>query len=207
MTALVAIGAALALIFGACLTEAPPSALKSLIKTGATGALALAGVVAGAPAPVIAGLALGALGDLLLSRPSQRAFLGGMAAFAVGHLAYLAAFRPLIGDGLPPALALGAGLVLFASGRVWLWRHCGALALPVIGYSAIISLMLAFAMMLGPGYRLVRIGALMFTLSDLLLALRLFRATTPQVRHILSMSLWPLYWAGQLLILRGFLLA
>lgn len=207
MTALVLIGAALALIYGARLTEAPPSAMKSLIKTGATAALALAAVAGAAPAPIIAGLALGALGDLLLSRPSPRAFLGGMAAFAAGHLAYLAAFWPLTGGGLPPAPALGAGLALFASGRIWLWPHCGALTLPVIGYSAIIALMLAMAMMLGPGYRLVAIGALMFTLSDILLALRLFRATTPRVRRILSVFLWPLYWAGQFVILWGFLAA
>lgn len=205
MTALLAIGAVLALIYGARLTEAAPSALKSLTKTGATAALALAGMLGGATPAITLGLALGALGDLLLSRPSTRAFLGGMAAFALGHLAYVLAFWPLIGAGLHPALALGIGLALFVSGRCWLWPHCGALRLPVIAYSAIIAVMLAFALMLRPEYPLARIGALVFVLSDILLALRLFRATDPQTRHILSIFLWPLYWTGQFLILWAFL--
>lgn len=204
MIALVLIGAALALIYGTRLTEAPPSILKSLIKTGATAALAAAGVVAGVPAVIIAGLVFGALGDLMLTRPAPRAFLAGMAAFAAGHLAYLVAFWPLIGDGLPPALALTVGLALFASGRFWLWRHAGALRLPVLGYSLIISLMLAGALMLGPAHRLAQIGALIFILSDILLALRLFRATTLPIQRILSIFLWPLYWAAQFLMLWGF---
>lgn len=205
MTALLAIGAALALIYGARLTEAAPSALKSLTKTGATAALALAGILGGAAPAITLGLALGALGDLLLSRPSNHAFLGGMAAFALGHLAYVLAFWPLIGAGLHPALALGIMLALFASGPIWLWPHCGALRLAVIAYSAIIAVMLALALMLGRDHAMARIGALVFVLSDVLLALRLFRASDPQTRQILSFFLWPLYWVGQLLILCAFL--
>ena len=63
----------------------------SLAKAGSVGMLA---VIAGMVGlwPMALGLALGALGDFALSRRGQAAFLAGMAAFALGHLAYAAAF-------------------------------------------------------------------------------------------------------------------
>ena len=86
--ALIALGAGLALIYqlrGAGAEH--PGPLASAAKTGATAALALAGLAAGAPWAVVLGLVLGALGDFFLTRRAETAFLAGMAAFAAGHLA------------------------------------------------------------------------------------------------------------------------
>lgn len=198
----------LALIYGLWLTESPPSALRSTIKTGATALLALAGWQAGTPGLIVAGLALGALGDLLLSRPSQSAFLAGMAAFALGHLAYIAAFLPLIAaEPMQIAAATGLAALLLLSCRFWLWPHAQGLAGPVAAYSGVIAAMLAAAFMLGPGHLAIQTGAALFTLSDVLLALRLFRTTDAAKRRLLSHLLWPAYWLGQALILSGTLMA
>ena len=62
------------------------------MKTASVALLALAGWMLGAPAWIVAGLALGALGDFALARPGTAAFLAGMAAFALGHLAYAGGF-------------------------------------------------------------------------------------------------------------------
>ena len=64
----------------------------SLIKTVPVALLALAAMLGGAPRAITLGLALGALGDFLLSRPGEATFLAGMGAFAAGHLAYVGGF-------------------------------------------------------------------------------------------------------------------
>ena len=174
----------------------------SLVKTVPVAALALAALWAGAqsavPRAIVIGLALGAAGDFLLSRPGEAAFLAGMGAFAAGHLAYA------IGFGLrrPPVLAaLGLG-VLAVSTEIWLAPHTGALLWPVRGYVLVICLMAAMAA--ARPEPLLRLGAAFFVLSDLLLALALFR-TTGALQTGLSHVLWPAYWLGQALILIGIL--
>ncbi|WP_149142750.1 lysoplasmalogenase [Gemmobacter caeruleus] len=170
----------------------------ALVKTLPVALLALAGLWAGAPRAIIAGLALGGSGDFLLARPGEGAFLAGMAAFAAGHLAYAAGF----GLRRPP-LAVALPLVLLAlSTEVWLAPHTGALLWPVRAYVLVICLMAAMA--LTRPEPLLRAGALFFVLSDLLLALALFRADG-QTALWLSQALWPCYWLGQALILAAFL--
>ena len=201
----IAIGAALAALYGARYAGAAPSAGKSLVKTAATAALAIAAVPLGAPWAVIAGLALGALGDLCLSRPGDRAFLAGMAAFAAGHLAYAAAFL-VAGAGPLPLLPVAVLLLLVLSTEVWLAPQTGALRWPVRGYVVVITLMTlaAFSLPAGEKGSTVAIaGAALFVLSDLLLALETFVIASARSRQVLSRLLWPAYWGGQALILVG----
>ena len=199
--ALTALGGVLAVLYGARFAGAVPSAAKSAVKTGSVAALALGAVAAGAPGLIALGLVLGALGDLFLSRPGTRVFLAGMAAVAAGHLAYAAEF--LVPGAWPPLLPTVALLVLALSTEAWLAPRTGALRWPVRGYVAVITLMALAALTLPEGRGLARAGALLFLLSDLLLALELFVLTEGRAKRIAVPGLWAAYWTGQALILWG----
>lgn len=208
MTGLLAVLAAGAAVwFWAAHAGGPNTAHASLTKTASTAALALAGLAGGAPLWVVAGLTLGAAGDFALSRPGTRWFLAGMGAFAAGHMAYVAGFAGG-GLGVPGPIgvaALGAIVLLVVSTEAWLAPHTGGLRWPVRGYALVIGAMAVAAVLLppGPGQALLRAGAALFLASDLVLALRLFRLHAPAAQLVASRLLWPLYWAGQALILWG----
>jgi uncharacterized membrane protein YhhN len=159
--------------------------------------LALGGLIAGAPAAITAGLALGALGDFALARPGQRAFLAGMAAFGLGHLAYATA---LWTGAAGPWWAVLAVLALAASTELWLAPRLPApLKAPVRAYVGLIALMGVAA--LGQPGAAVRAGAALFLASDAVLAWQKFVAPRPQPAA--ARAVWLLYWSGQALILWG----
>lgn len=157
------------------------------------------------------GLALGALGDLFLALGGVQRFLAGVAAFGLGHLAYAGGFllrsEDLGFDGLSGIeLAVMAGLaVLLLSTEVWLAPRTGDLRQPVRAYVALIGLMGVAAVLLPEhhGQGTLRAGAVLFILSDLMLALQLFVVKDARLRHRLALTLWPAYWAGQALIAVG----
>ena len=140
---------------------------------------------------VFAGLALSAVGDVLLLSEEKRRFLAGLAAFLAAHLAYVGAFARA---GVPSpwtAVALVAAALLVLR---WLWPRLGDMRLPVVAYCAVISLMLWFA--LGVDRPEVRLGAVFFYLSDLFVARNRFVRDDVHNRLIGL----PLYYAGQYLI-------
>jgi uncharacterized membrane protein YhhN len=189
------------------------SARASAVKTASTAGLAVAGLVGGAPAGIVAGLALGSAGDFALSRPGTGWFLAGMAAFAAGHLGYALAFLTGFGALAAPGPAgwavLAAVVVLVGSTELWLAPHTGPLRVPVRLYGGVIGAMAAAAVLLpdGTGQARMQAGAALFLLSDLVLALRLFRLRAVGARLVASRLLWPAYWGGQALILWGALTA
>jgi uncharacterized membrane protein YhhN len=172
---------------------------RSVIKAGSVALLAVGGWSMGAPLLVVLGLGLGAAGDFCLSRPGSRAFLGGMKAFAVGHLAYAAYFWG-IGEAAfgPTNMAVVA---LTASTELWLAPHTGALRWPVRGYVVVIAVMAMAA--IGQSVSLILLGAVLFLLSDVLLALVLFVPRAAPWRVVFAITLWASYWTGQFLILQG----
>lgn len=198
--------AALMLAYGLVWTwRVSPDAshLRSAIKTGSVACLVLWGVAIGGPVLALVGAGFGALGDWFLSRPGERAFLAGMAAFGIGHLAYAAMFLAApggLGDG-PGWVVTLAVVAVGLSTEVWLARHTGALLWPVRAYVALICLMLWAALGLSPGLAVA--GAVLFVVSDLLLAVATFVARRPRPRAALSVALWPVYWSGQAAILAG----
>ncbi|MCB1361851.1 MAG: lysoplasmalogenase [Rhodobacter sp.] len=205
-----AVATLFALVYGFLHAGRPGhSPLASLTKTLSTALVALAGWQAGAPDWVIAGLALGALGDLALSRPGTPAFLAGMAAFALGHLAYAWGFAQGWSQALPLtfwiALVAMAGLGTLVMG--WIAPRAGPLAWPVRGYSLVIGAMAlaASGMPDGTGIGMIQLGVVLFVTSDLILALGLFVARDAAARTLAGQVLWPLYWGGQVLILLGVL--
>ena len=146
---------------------------------------------------LLAGLVLSFLGDALLIGESRQAFLGGLGAFLLAHLAYVAAFA-VQGVNLRWIAAAAvpvAGIAWFVSN--WLAPHTPAeLSLPVQMYTIVISVMVVTAFgTRGKGASvLILAGALMFFLSDLsVAALRLIQTDFPTY-------VWglPLYYAGQL---------
>jgi uncharacterized membrane protein YhhN len=149
---------------------------------------------------VIAGLLLCALGDVLLEW-SPQAFLFGLIAFLLGHVAYIVAFLQDC-RGLYPLRALGAyayGAVVYA--YLLQAGELGGMALPVLIYMLVICTMVwrAAARARAPGIDgrsawIGLIGALLFTLSDTLLALGMFAGERPLGPNAVILT----YWAGQL---------
>lgn len=184
------------------------------VKTASTGLLAV--LLAALPGAgwfwlIPLGLALGALGDLCLALNGERWFLAGVGAFGLGHLAYAGGFLLRSGalgfDGVSAGggVALAGLLVMLASTEVWLAPRTGALRWPVRGYVVLIGLMGVAAVLLpaAPGQGMLRGGAALFILSDLMLAVQLFVARDADVRRRLALALWPAYWAAQALIAWG----
>jgi uncharacterized membrane protein YhhN len=124
----------------------------------------------------LAALALGMAGDVFLMLPRDR-FVAGLAAFLVGHLAYIAGFHAA---GVPvgtTALWLAVLLVPVSLALVAIIRGARragkpALAGPIMVYALVISTMAASA--LAGRSPLAAGGALLFIASDGLIGFRRF---------------------------------
>lgn len=142
------------------------------------------------------GLLFCAAGDVLL----EIVFVYGMAAFAIGHLFYIAAFLEwgrVLGFNrrdFPVAVLVtlvSAGLL------VWFLPGMGDLTIPAIAYQVIITVMVASAFLV-KAPMLARLGAVMFMLSDSLIALDRFTTIAAPPG-----SVWITYAAAQILIAWG----
>lgn len=138
---------------------------------------------------ILVGLLLSLIGDvLLIPQNNPRAFLAGLVAFLAAHLMYIAAFvyfQASLGlrrNGTAEAAsAIGLALV---GGLVYSYLRPGLdkMRLPAIGYIIAISVMVHRALGIawvhpGPATQptLIAIGALLFYLSDAILAINKFR--------------------------------
>ena len=124
----------------------------------------------------LAALALGTVGDVFLMLPRDR-FVAGLAAFVVGHLAYIAGFHAAgvpIGTTVLWLAVLLVPLSLALLPIIRGARRAGhqELAGPIVVYSLVISAMVASALA-GPS-RLAAVGALLFIASDGLIGFRRF---------------------------------
>jgi uncharacterized membrane protein YhhN len=146
------------------------------------------------------GLALSWVGDvLLIPKERPRAFLAGLGAFLLGHVAYTIAFAvrgldvPTVAVAMVAVFALGAGAL-----RVLLPYVQPAMRRPVLAYVVVISAMLvAAAGTVGhAGMPAIFAGAFAFYLSDLAVARQRF------VVRSFTNKAWglPLYFAAQLLL-------
>ncbi len=167
---------------------------KSLVKTGAVAGLSLAAGLAGGPVALVAALALGAVGDFFLSRPGERAFLAGLVAFALAHLAYV--WLMVGAGGGWPGAGAGAVVGLFSVAMAGLlWSRTGPMRWPVMGYVAIIGAMGLLALSLPWP---VALSALAFMASDTILSFELFVLTAAHpARRWTPYAVWSLYWGAQ----------
>jgi uncharacterized membrane protein YhhN len=148
------------------------------------------------------GLILSLGGDVALMFDSNRAFRIGLLLFLLAHVVYAVAFT--VPNGFhSPDLITGAALLLLAIGIYqYLRPGLGQMKGPVLAYVLIICFMVnrAVSTFFGDAFSiaqawLITIGAILFMLSDLVLAINRFRHPFKFNR----MSLF-LYYGGQLLI-------
>lgn len=149
---------------------------------------------------IAAGLVLSVIGDVCLTAVVDQ-FIAGLVAFLLAHVAYVVAYvgrtRALHLVRLVPVALFGA--LVFA----WLEPHLGAMRGPVIAYVLVIcAMMWRAAAQIGerPGAEghawFALLGAVMFALSDTLVAYTRFVA--PSLG--LEITLMVLYWSAQALI-------
>jgi len=146
---------------------------------------------------ILLGLGFSWCGDMFLTSQSQLAFLAGLCAFLLGHVAYVSAFirhgyhRAWVFAAAVPVLAVAVAVL------AWLAPHTPPeLVIPVRAYVTVISFMVIFAYGTRghDGSILIIAGATLFFLSDLsVAALRL--AQTEYPTYVLGL---PFYYAGQL---------
>ena len=138
-------------------------------------------------------------------------FILGLASFLIGHLFYTygMAKYPSFSQGFLvknkwiaiPLLAYGGGLVYF------LWSGLGAMTVPVVIYSIVIMLMgLSAINMSGrvnkTAATYIIIGAILFILSDSVIALNKFKAEDLSI-PMPSLIIMVTYILGQFLIVEG----
>lgn len=117
-----------------------------------------------------AGILFAWAGDLLLASPGDWGFVAGLGAFLLTHLCYLVLFlRPLRTRRIPRlALLL---LLWWAALLAVLTPHLGSLLIPVAIYGLLLGASTAAAFATS---RTIVVGAILFLVSDTLLAFKLF---------------------------------
>ncbi len=147
---------------------------------------------------VLAGLVLGAIGDVCLLGSGKKAFIAGLVSFLLGHVAYVVAFSTLP-ISVPEAFLTAAALAVVMGfvGR-WVFPHAPDMRVPIGIYMVVIAAMCVFAIGAGSAGApwMIPVGAVMFTVSDI--AVVRDRFVSPGFVN----RLWglPLYYAAQLII-------
>jgi uncharacterized membrane protein YhhN len=182
--------------------------LRPLTKTAATVALvavaALAGdMAADARAVLVVAVAFCLAGDVALLGTSERRFLLGLSAFALGHLAYIVTAL-LVGVSWPrlalgfPVLAALLGFQTMTGMLAGAARRGGAaMLIAVAGYSLIISAMVVAAF--GTPSWLAAAGATLFAISDSMIGHHRFVNS----RRRADLPIMVTYHVGQLLLVGG----
>ena len=127
---------------------------------------------------IMTGLVCCLVGDVFLMF-TEKWFQAGLISFLIGHVVYLAAFTSGIGFGFSWWLILPFvfyGVIML---RI-LWPHLGKMRLPVLIYIAVIVVMVwqaweRYHRMGQSSPLLASIGAVLFLISDSILALNKFR--------------------------------
>lgn len=185
----------------------PPSALRTTLKTLAIALLVplpllLLGVPGVAALPLVL-LALAflfsSLGDLFLAlKGDTRNFMRGLVAFLVSHLFYISVMVPLASapETLPAkALSLAVGLGAIAL-YFRLAPALGRMKLPFGAYLVAILVMALAALAIPAGQPWLGLGAVLFVISDSVIAFDKFRAPVPYR----GLVVWTTYYAGQALM-------
>jgi len=152
---------------------------------------------------LVVGAVFGLVGDVALLGRGEGAFMAGLGAFAIGHLAYAVAAVGLGFDATwaVPGLVFMGGLLAF---RFVTRTYPGAVAHggPVLGgavlfYAAVISAMVVTAW--GTTVPLAAAGAVLFAISDWILGHRRFAGPLPGGRLAIMVP----YHVGQALLILG----
>ena len=152
---------------------------------------------------ILAALICCLLGDILLAFQARRMFLLGLISFLTGHVIYAAAFFLVGSTGAWMAMGM---IVLAASGGVvwrWLAPRLDEMALPVLAYIVVISIMAVGAFSVAGNAAIpapvrfsVLCGAVLFYLSDMFVARQRFVVNAAINRR----AGLPLYYSAQFLL-------
>ncbi len=197
--------AALAYFLTARWQPFPGSALLKGIPVGALALVALEARGMRRDAELLAlGLGFSAAGDVLLDL-NPRYFIFGLGAFLLTHVTYTCLFvrNRAPGVRLEPARLAGVLLVLAGSAMLaaWIVPSVGDLAVPVVFYICAITAMVTAAILGRFKRRWVAAGAILFLISDSLLAIHRFKTPVPLRDYLV----WVTYYAGQCGITLGYL--
>jgi len=184
---------------------------KLLTMVALIATVVVAGALDDAPGRwLVVALVLGLLGDLALLGDTEGRLLAGVAAFFLGHLAYLVCFATL---GVSARWWWPLVVVVLAA-TSWptravvpaAWRRGGArLAVPLAAYTLVIAAMTVLAFLTGEP--LLALGATLFVVSDSLIALGLARNDFPQEQGSAHVAVMVTYHVSQALLAVGVLLA
>ncbi|MBA3766634.1 MAG: lysoplasmalogenase [Acidobacteria bacterium] len=129
---------------------------------------------------IICGLAFSLAGDIFLMLPSDR-FISGLVSFLLAHLFYIAAFT--FEGARSPGVLVAVPLLIYGALMLRiLLPHLGSMKAPVVIYMLVILLMAWQALNRWmataeeQGSALALVGALLFVVSDSLLALNRFKS-------------------------------
>ena len=150
-------------------------------------------------------LAFSCLGDVLLDLDGERLFVQGLLAFLTAHFLYVLLFvrnwprplRPGGGQLLLVAAVLLASLLL----ANWFAPSLGTFAKPVMLYMCVITVMVVTAVLAGFSTQWIVAGAILFLISDSLIATHKFKTPVPWRDSLV----WATYYLGQYGIAIGFL--
>lgn len=147
---------------------------------------------------VLAGLILGAFGDVCLLGGGKKSFIAGLVSFLLGHVAYVVAFASLpisTSHALIAAIVMAVVMALIAR---WVFPHAPDMRVPIGIYMLVIAAMCVVAVGAGAAGApwMIPVGALMFTVSDIAVVRDRF-VNTAFVNRLWGL---PLYYAAQLLI-------
>jgi len=151
---------------------------------------------------LLVGLVLCLVGDVVLLGRSDRAFLGGLIAFLLAHVAYIAAFRRIPGEA--PiwwgVVAIAVVVVAVIVTQILpIVRVSGRDGIPLLVYALVVGGMAALAWAIG--LVVVGIGATLFLASDALIAFDRFVRPVAWGQLVVHIT----YHLGQLLIVLGML--
>jgi len=199
------------IFYGAVLLRRPQGHLRAAAKIAPIVLLAVTAAEAEQSVLLVVALAFSALGDLFLAYRGERAFMSGLGAFLVAHLAYCALFAA----GQDAAWSAGplflAGTVVVFAFALGMYRrlqpHLGAMRFPVAVYCGVIAAMAVAALSRGPDPVLLA-GVALFMAADALLAFETFVfAEASAHRRWSAPAIWFAYLASQALIAWSFLSA
>ena len=148
-------------------------------------------------------LLFSAAGDWLLAIPWWTpSFVGGLGAFLLAHLCYLAALLPLTRRSAtrPRLAALALTVVACAALLAWFWPRLGVQALPVTVYIGVLCAMVCAALLARLPTQWTAVGAVCFAVSDAMIGISRFVLGN----EALAVPIWWAYAASQVLITAGF---
>lgn len=149
---------------------------------------------------------------LMFQAQSELYFMAGLGSFLLGHILYIISYqqhRWTEGNGLlgPQKVRFSLPIILAGSGLVViLYPALGGLKVPVMLYALVITLMalqalLRYGFTTVPSFIMIFLGAILFMISDSVLAFNKFLSPVPLAGGIIMST----YCSAQFLIVLGIL--